>query len=141
VKFGKDGEVSFELHGKLEALAQLSKLNGFDKVDDSPLNAVTIREPSGLKAADIRDLGRAADYARNRCGRRGGSPPIARRGRIGVREPTATSGALIPKPPEYVSQFWDRCSLFTELGRVLINAQIAVPLSVVQKTAFTIVVE
>jgi hypothetical protein len=22
---------------------------------------------------------------------------------------------LIPKPPEYVSQFWDRCSLFPEL--------------------------
>src|SRR5262249_17072213 len=50
-----------------------------------------------------------------RCGRRGGSPPISRRGHIGVREPTTTSDALIPKPPEHVSQFWDRCSLFTEL--------------------------
>src|SRR5262249_37910213 len=59
---------------------------------------------------------READLsARNRCGRRGGSPPISRRGRIGVREPTTTSGALIPKPPEHVSQFWDRGSLFTEL--------------------------
>jgi hypothetical protein len=35
VKFDKDGGVSFELHNKLEALAQLSKLNGFDKVEGS----------------------------------------------------------------------------------------------------------
>src|SRR5262249_25708082 len=34
---------------------------------------------------------------------------------LDVREPTTTSGALTPKPPEYVSQFWDRWSLFTEL--------------------------
>src|SRR5262245_17393417 len=34
---------------------------------------------------------------------------------LDVREPTTTSGALIPKPPEDVSQFWDRWSLFTEL--------------------------
>jgi len=34
---------------------------------------------------------------------------------LDVREPTTTSGALIPKPPEYVSQFWDRRSPFTEL--------------------------
>jgi hypothetical protein len=34
-KFDKDRRVSFELHNKLEALAQLSKLNGFDKVEGS----------------------------------------------------------------------------------------------------------
>jgi hypothetical protein len=35
VKFDKDGRVTFELYGKLEALAQLSKLNGFDKLEGS----------------------------------------------------------------------------------------------------------
>jgi hypothetical protein len=34
-KFDKDGRVSFELQNKLEALAQLSKLNDFEKVEGS----------------------------------------------------------------------------------------------------------